>query len=317
MKKITFAIVGTGIVGERIIKQILDNDAAQIVTIFDEDKERLAEIAHTYRLQIAPSYEALLATKPDWVYIGTPPVSHAGLSERALSHGLAVLCEKPLAHNAEDGAIMVKAAQNKDLNTAMHFPLMYSPQVRKMMKLVEDEAIGKLVRVELNTYFPHWPRIWQQNPWIALRKQGGFTREVFPHYFQLMNWMFGSFSITSHQTTYPIDAALAETSVLAIGQTENNVPLFINGLSGIGQEEELSYILYGTDGVLKLRNWSELSIARIDEPFEELKDFDSVDTLVDECIAATKGNDSLLVTFDEGMKVQQIIDQLLENKLVE
>lgn len=314
MEKTTFAIVGTGIVGERIIKQILENDAAQIVALYDDNKERLTEIANTYNLQITSSFEALLALKPDWVYIGTPPVSHAELSERALANGLAVLCEKPLAHDVEDGKVMVKAAQNKDLKTAMHFPLMYSPPVREMMKLVENKAIGELVRVELNTYFPHWPRLWQQNPWIASRKQGGFTREVFPHYFQLMNRMFGSISISSHKTIYPDDFSLAETSVLAIGQTENDIPLLINGLSGIGQEEELSYIIYGTEGVLKLRNWSELSIASIDEPFKELNNFAFVKTLIDECIAAANGKDSLLVTFDEGMKVQQIIDQLLEHE---
>ncbi len=88
------------------------------------------------------------------------------------------------------------------------------------MKLVNEGEIGQIVRVELQTYFPHWPRLWQQNPWIASREQGGFTREVFPHYFQLMYRMFGQISITSHQTVYPEDETLAETSVLAIGKTD-------------------------------------------------------------------------------------------------
>ena len=97
----------------------------------------------------------------------------------------------------------------------------------------------------MQTYFPHWPRIWQQNPWIASREQGGFTREVFPHYLQLMYRMFGQISITSHQTVYPEDETLAETSVLAIGKTVNDIPVFLNGISGIGQQEELSYTVYG------------------------------------------------------------------------
>ena len=144
----------------------------------------------------ASSYEEVMSLKPDWVYIGTPPVSHASLSERAIAKGLNVLCEKPLAHDATDGAIMAKVAGESSIRTAMHFPLMYSPSVRHMMKLVEKGAIGDIVRVELCTYFPHWPRLWQQNPWIGSREQGGFTREVFPHYFQLMYRMFGQISIT-------------------------------------------------------------------------------------------------------------------------
>ena len=40
MTKTSFAVVGTGIVGERIIKQLLANDNAKIIALFDEDKKR-------------------------------------------------------------------------------------------------------------------------------------------------------------------------------------------------------------------------------------------------------------------------------------
>ena len=311
MNKATFAIVGTGIVGERIIKQILANDHAEIVAVFDENTERLTEMANTYGVLAASSYEEVLSLKPNWVYIGTPPVSHASLSERAIQVGLNVLCEKPLAHDGSDGLIMTQAAEKCNIQTAMHFPLMYSSPVRHMMELVKDGTIGDVVRVELSTYFPHWPRLWQQNPWIGSREQGGFTREVFPHYFQLMYRMFGGVSIHQHKTTYPSDESLAETSVLAIGETETAIPVLINGISGIGQGEELSYIVYGTEGVLKLRNWSELSVARKDSPFEILTSFNSVKTLVEECVAAANLKEALIVPFSEGLVIQKLIDELL------
>jgi predicted dehydrogenase len=199
---------------------------------------------------------------------------------------------------------MASAAADSTIQTAMYFPLMYSPSARHMMKLINEGEIGQIVRIELQTYFPHWPRLWQQNPWIASREQGGFTREVFPHYLQLMYRMFGQLSITSHQTVYPEDETLAETSVLAIGTTVNDIPVFLNGISGIGQQEELSYTVYGDEGVLKLRNWSELSIAQKDSPFEILTSFELVKTLTDECIGAVQGEEALLVSFDEGHKVQ-------------
>ncbi|NYF24041.1 Gfo/Idh/MocA family protein [Sporosarcina sp. JAI121] len=249
--------------------------------------------------------------KPDWIYIGTPPVSHAALSVKAITKGLNVLCEKPLAHDAKDGSVMASVAMDSDVLTAMHFPLLYSPSVRHMMELVKMGQIGQIKRIELQTYFPHWPRLWQQNPWIAFREQGGFTREVFPHYLQLMYRMFGQLSITSHQTVYPEDETLAETSVLAIGKTVDDIPVFLNGISEIGQQEELSYTVYGDEGVLKLRNWSELSMAQKDSPFEILTSFKSVKTLAEECIAAIKDEEALLVSFDEGLAIQKMIDILL------
>lgn len=312
MKKTSFVIIGTGIVGERIIKQIEQHEQAEILALFDENQDRLKGIANQYRLPIVETYEDALSLKPDWVYIGTPPAAHAPLSNRALEAGLHVLCEKPLAHDVGDGQLMVETVTQYEGQTAMHFPLMYSPPVRHMMRLVEQGDIGQIVRVELNTHFQEWPRPWQQNAWIGSREQGGFTREVFPHYFQLMQKMFGTLSIDHSETTYPADKTLAETSVLALGKTEKNIPFLINGLTNIGQVEELSYIVYGTEGVLKLRNWSELSMARKNSPFEILTSFESVKSLIEECIALSKGEAALKVPFTEGLEIQKLIDKLLK-----
>ncbi|WP_342512853.1 hypothetical protein MKY34_19955 [Sporosarcina sp. FSL K6-1522] len=46
---------------------------------------------------------------------------------------------------------------------------------------------------------------------------------------------------------------------MAIGRTANDVLSLLDGLFGINQQVELSYTVYGVNGVLKLRNWSELS----------------------------------------------------------
>ena len=71
--------------------------------------------------------------------------------------------------------------------------------------------------------------------------------------------MLGQLSITSYETVYPEDETLAEIGVLAIGKTARNISFLLNGITGIGQQEELSYTVYGAEGVLKLRNWSEFS----------------------------------------------------------
>ena len=94
----------------------------------------------------------------------------------------------------------------------MHFLLVYG---LVMMKPIDD-----VVRVELCTYFP---RLWHQDSWVLLLKQGGFTRELSPHYFQPMYSMLGHILIYDHNITYPIDEPLAEPSVPAIGETENKI----------------------------------------------------------------------------------------------
>jgi len=311
MRKTSFALIGVGVVGERIINQLLNHESSEILAIYDGNKTRLEEVASKYKLPVVQNVEELFKMKPDWVYIGTPPVSHASLAEQAASFGLNILSEKPLAHNTVDGVKMVDAAEKANIHTAMHFPMMYSPVVQKLKEAIANEELGKIVRVELHTYFPVWPRPWQQNPWIGTREQGGFIREVFPHYLQLMHYLFGDLEIQSHEIIYPENEELCETGVTALAKTESGVPVLLNGLSGIGQKERLEFKVFGATKVMTIRNWSELWVSEEGEEavqvIPELKPL----SLIDACHGLIKGDEVLTVSFEEELKIQRWIDDLL------
>lgn len=311
MAKTTFAIIGTGVVGERIINQISAHANCEIVSVFDENKTRLDEIATKYQLPVAESLERLLQMRPDWVYIGTPPVSHAPLSEQIAAYGLNILSEKPLAHDVKDGMRMVTVTAEANVQTAMHFPLMYSSVVHSLNNAIVAKELGDIVRIELHTYLPNWPRKWQQNPWIGTREQGGFIREIFPHYLQLMYHLFGNFTISSHKTTYPADMKLCETGVTALAKTENGIPIVLNGLSGIGQEERLEFKVFGTKKVMTIRNWSELWSSEKDQEAVQVNPSILPNSLIDACHRTVNGQEAFIVSFEEGLKVQEWIDQLL------
>ena len=306
MAKTTFALIGTGVVGERIINQILAHPNCEIVSVFDENKTRLEEISTKYQLPVAESLEALLQTHPDWVYIGTPPISHAPLAEQIAAYGLNILSEKPLAHDTRDGMRMVKAAAEANVQTAMHFPLMYSPVVHSLKNAITTKSLGDIVRIELHTYLPNWPRKWQQNPWIGTREQGGFIREIFPHYLQLMYHLFGNFTISSHETTYPANVELCETGVTALAKTESGIPIVLNGLSGIGQEERLEFKVFGTKKAMTIRNWSELWVSEKDQEAVRVIPDIKPNSLIDACHHVVNGQESFIVSFEEGLKVQAV-----------
>src|SRR5690606_30748334 len=162
---ISIGIIGTGIVGERIIKQLQQEKQVEIKMVYDQQAERLEEISEAYGIPAAKSVEDVLHSDINWVYIATPPAFHSEIAELAASAGINILCEKPLAHDVEDGEAMVKSVADNRVQTAMHFPLMYKPEIREMAKRIKNGQIGKVVRIELQTFFPDWPRLWQQNPW--------------------------------------------------------------------------------------------------------------------------------------------------------
>ena len=311
MTKTSIGIIGTGVVGERIINQALQNEHYAISAIFDENSERMLQLAAKYDVPTTDSLEALLALQPDWVYIGTPPVSHAPLAKEIAKYGFPILSEKPLAHDATDGEQMVRVAHEANVLTAMHFPLMYGAAVHQLKKELAHD-MGDITRIELLTYFPEWPRKWQQNPWIASREQGGFIREVFPHFLQLTHHLFGDIEILAHETTYPENLELCETGVSALAKTTSGIPMVINGLSNIGQEERIDYKIFGTKKVVTLRNWSDVYTSKAYEPEVQMTLAEATETLLEACRQAFLGGEAFLVSFEEGLKVQRWIDELLK-----
>ena len=312
MKQVTLAIIGTGVVGERIINQALANPNYIITAIFDENKERLQAMASKYNVPVVDCLDDLLDTNADWVYIGTPPVSHAPLAEKIAARGLNVLSEKPLAHDAVDGERMVNAVKEANVLSAMHFPMMYSPVVQQVKSMLEANELGRIERIELQTYFPHWPRPWQQNPWIASREQGGFIREIFPHYLQVLNHYFGSLEINAHQTTYPEDVTLCEKGVTAFGVADGTIPVVLNALSKVGLEERIDFKIYGSAKSISIRNWSELWVAEVDQAFTQVETTIKPYNLLEGCYRYVTGEEAIIVDFEEGLKVQRWIDELLK-----
>lgn len=305
---ISIGIVGAGIVGERIIKQIQQEDGVEIVAVFDGDSNRLQELHTKYGVPIAGTLDDILYSKADWIYIGTPPASHAEIASLAADAGINVLSEKPLAHDVNAGEAMVKAVTENRVRSAMHFPLMYSAPVHEMAKRAKNGSIGQILRIELSTVFPVWPRPWQQTAWIGSKLEGGFIREVFPHYLQLIERIFGKIVIEAHQVTYPDQPDLCETGVIAHGTANENIPLLLSGISGVGQKELLQFKIYGSDGVLILENWSQLFLKDRNGERIHVTNFSEVPSLFEEM----KTMSTALVPFEEGLSVQRHIDCLIQ-----
>ena len=301
------ALIGTGVVGERILREATQQPTYEIVGIFDENKERMNELAEKYDVHAMESLEALLDEQPDWVYIGTPPISHAPLTEAIAKRGFAILSEKPLAHDAADGEKMVAAVQQYGVNNAMHFPMMYSDEVAVLREAVREEKLGTILSVECHAHFPTWPRPWQQNEWIATRAQGGFIREIFPHYLQLTDHLFGDLQWTGHQTQYPEDPSRCETGTMAIGQTTSGIPVLFNASSGAAQIERIEYRVIGSEKVMTIRNWGELWISE-KEAEEKIIHCGQLGNSFLKAIA-TGG---LRVSFADGARIQCWIDELLQ-----
>lgn len=95
------------------------------------------------------SYEELLESSDiDAVYIALPTALHYEWARRALGAGKHVLCEKPLASNAELARqLMLSATQySRVLVEAMH--IRYFPRLRRQRELLAEGEFGRPLLIE-------------------------------------------------------------------------------------------------------------------------------------------------------------------------
>jgi predicted dehydrogenase len=107
------AVVGCGRQGRAIVAELASFEDAELVGLCDVEPRRLEAAQRRARdvQGYATHGELIEQAKPDAVFVATPTHLHRGVVEDALSAGVAVYCEAPLAHTPEDARGIAAAAR--------------------------------------------------------------------------------------------------------------------------------------------------------------------------------------------------------------
>ncbi|HEX9131541.1 MAG TPA: Gfo/Idh/MocA family oxidoreductase [Ktedonobacteraceae bacterium] len=149
---------------KRVIPAMLASSNGQLVAVASSNLHRARELlAHIPQLRIYGAYESLIEDPEiEAVYIPLPNSMHAEWTIKALEAGKHVLCEKPLAVTAKQGAMMVEAAQSTGKLLMEAFMYRFHPQTIWALEQVHSGRIGevKLVRSSFafNVMLPPRPR---------------------------------------------------------------------------------------------------------------------------------------------------------------
>lgn len=126
-------------------------DGVEIVAVAARSADRAAEAAAEWGVgRSYGSYQELIDSDVDAVYIATPAALHRKWAVAALKAGKHLLCEKPLASNAEDAAAIAAAADDAaaDGVVAMEaFHWRYHPFAEQIRRALVSGELGKVSRV--------------------------------------------------------------------------------------------------------------------------------------------------------------------------
>ena len=145
-----------GILGAaRIAPQALIRPArvvaeAEVVAVAARDEARAQRFAQKHGIpRVHGSYKALLEDPEiDAVYNPLPNALHCEWTVRALEAGKHVLCEKPLASNADEAERMAETAERtgRVLDEAFHWRA--HPLASRMREIVDSGELGAVLHVE-------------------------------------------------------------------------------------------------------------------------------------------------------------------------
>lgn len=310
---VRLSIIGLGAIGDRLLPIFKDYPDIKIASVYDIDSDRTKEICLKYDVHSAESIDDILSDESvDAVYLAVPPKYHKDIAIDIMKHDKHILCEKPLAGTIEEAKAMMDYAKGKPLVASMNFPLYYGPGYAKLKNILENDEIGEIKRIELKGIFPDWPRKWQINSWIDSKDQGGFVREVFTHFIQLVQDYFGLIELKHAHVSYPKEEGKSEIDVYAYGDV-NKIPMVFSGMTGIGHQEDLKLIIWGTKGVVELVNWRDVYIITKTEKRQvDLEPYNATYHLIDAFRKAIEGKEAQIVNFEAGYHAVKIVETLLK-----
>lgn len=125
-------------------------EGASVVAIAARDRERAAGFARKHGIgRVHDSYADLIADPEiDAVYNPLPNSHHCEWTIRALEAGKHVLCEKPLASNADEARQMTEAAERADRILMEAFHWRYHPVAARMKEIIDRGELGAIQHIE-------------------------------------------------------------------------------------------------------------------------------------------------------------------------
>src|ERR1700744_6272271 len=144
--RVRFAILGFGHHAvRRLLPAFSKCEQAILIGMWRRDQEAASKNCAEYHIaHCFPTREALCSSSEvDVVLITSPDAMHRDDALLALAHGKAVLCEKPLAMNAQEAEEIVAAAKTagKLFGVAQNFR--YNHSLEWMLKQISMGRIGR------------------------------------------------------------------------------------------------------------------------------------------------------------------------------
>lgn len=314
---IRFGIAGFGLHGtRRLMPGFALAQKCQVTAISRRDPKKATDTAREYGIAHAFTSTDELCRCPDVdaVYVTSPDVCHLADVLAAVRAGKPVLCEKPMAMNAEECRQMVDTARKADVLLGVAHVFRFEQSTARFRQHISEGAIGRpvMARVEFCYLGSGHGRAWLYNRAIAA---GGPITDVGVHCIDTLRYVLQDDPVRvsavgrSDKDSGNVEAVAALTlefsqgtlaTVMVSTRADYRTPLEIVGETGVLRAQDALNV----DKPITLELWRDRKVVSTETLSNHLAYARQVDCFAD----AIERKQEFPAPGEEGLRNQIILD---------
>ena len=254
-----FAIIGLGIMGRRMLENVMRHPKFELSGVWDPSDDAVAKTRLI--LPNAPvAHSAHTAMQgADVVYLACPPGPRKTYALEAATNGQGVFMEKPLGTDNAQSRDLLKQLEKARLPSVVNFTQAASRGFEELTRAIQAGEVGELLGIDIVVNYPAWPRAWQKEAdWLRFRHEGGYTREVISHFLFLAGRYLGPLTLQQALPRYPQDPNLCELDMLARLTTADGRPVTVMATTGGMQPDRQEVTVRGSRMNYQFREFFQL-----------------------------------------------------------
>jgi predicted dehydrogenase len=314
---VRFGIVGFGLHAvRRLMPGFQLAQKCRVTALSRSNLAKAQESARQYSIPLAFASAAELCRSPevDAVLVTTPDALHRADVLLAIEYGKPVLCEKPMAMNADECRQMVEAARRANVLLGVAQVFRFEESTARLRERLAAGNLGAPIfaRVEFSYYAPEHPRKWLTDPTLAA---GGPVADVGVHCVDALRHILQDEIVRVSargvwdKQSGPVEAAAVLALEFAGGtlgcvmvstRAQYRTPIELVGIRGALRAEDG----FNVEHPVLLQLWRNGVVVESDKVSNHLAYARQVDSFA----AAVLGEDEFPVPGEEGWQNQEILD---------
>ena len=215
IEPVRIALIGLGRMGMVHASALADVSEIEVVALADVREPALASAAvlHPQAEMHTDPGAALEADAVEAVLLAPPTPTHPALTGACLDAGKHVLCEKPLALDADESDRLGAAAARLGLVLQVGFWRRFAPPWGAARKAIKEGRIGTPVLLRLSQWDAEPPPAEFCDPAVS----GGIAIDCGVHEFDLAEWLTGQRLVEVRAERLPV----VDKAIQAVGDVDN------------------------------------------------------------------------------------------------